>query len=572
MFPSSNTELSAVMPLGMTRAASDPRNTRAKSLEEMIDELGMLEAEVQELAESNQLKGRFFSKTHQWRFHPNAADLYWKSLLDDSSYSPPELKTPVISATNQTVPCVLAEQVSQVVDSNQSPLSEGLFNCDHALVRGTDTPLEDALKDKCISVEQVDDNELHKALIKEGKRVIAVGGTNVRGLKLELSKKTRTCVVKAKVAGSDYRCVLESWNVGEERSSDQVTRLTEEYISISEKLNRRPETSEFRLHTSNVTTIGDALNTHLEFNIKNKYGEDSGEWKTIIGLINNHLLHPVVIQLANGQSESIVLANRSLSSMSCALYNAYLKEFRETNGVHDKIVSRVKAAINYCIKQNLIPQESVWPYLEATRINRERHVEVEDEDINAMFTYLKDLGDESFEFFINLESTGHFRTNQTMSLKYSQFDFNHNTVTLKPKRGKEVVIPLHKDICERVYQRMREHSDLFGNANYLFPSSRSASGHKANFDTEWDKLRDELKHFVLNEKGEKEYKYCLHDFRETLLGRLDELDDPTLAALLGHLSLHALNSYRKANRKKVRIGGELGFDKLQKIKAGKANG
>lgn len=71
-------------------------------------------------------------------------------------------------------------------------------------------------------------------------------------------------------------------------------------------------------------------------------------------------------------------------------------------------------------------------------------------------------------------------------------------------------------------------------------------------------MLDELKFFTTSNDGKKTYTYRLHDFRETLLGRLWECDDYTLASALGHLSLHAVKSYKKANTKNSKFAAEKG--------------
>lgn len=57
------------------------------------------------------------------------------------------------------------------------------------------------------------------------------------------------------------------------------------------------------------------------------------------------------------------------------------------------------------------------------------------------------------------------------------------------------------------------------------------------------------------------YQYRLHDFRETLLGRLQEFDEYTLAAVLGHLSTNAVKKYKKANTARNKLAAEKGHER-----------
>ena len=241
--------------------------------------------------------------------------------------------------------------------------------------------------------------------------------------------------------------------------------------------------------------------------------------------------------------------------------------------------SRVKAAINFCIEERLIDPNNFYAFHKVARLGKERHVEIPDDDLRAIFKYLEEVPDQDFYFFMYLQTTGHFRTNQTLSLKYDDFTFDENLVQVEPKNGKLIEIPLAEDIIVMVKKRQQQHVNRFGNAKFLFPSNRSASGHRETFKDQWDEMRIELGFYQVDvdgtvakdKNGKTIYKYRLHDFRETLLGRINDLDDPTLSALLGHLSLHALKHYRKANRQRVIKASEISQDRLAKLKKEEVN-
>lgn len=218
----------------------------------------------------------------------------------------------------------------------------------------------------------------------------------------------------------------------------------------------------------------------------------------------------------------------------------------------------MKAAFNFALDERMLRAEDSRPFTLATRIARERHVEISDKDLESMFHYLSEHVNQDFVFFMHLQSSGHFRDGQVMPLKFSDFDLANNFVRVKPKRGKEVTIHLPEDIIKMVLERQSQFKERAISSDYLFPSNRSKNGHKANFDSYWYEMLEDLGFVSTSNDGERTYKYCLHDFRETLLGRLSESDDYTLAAALGHLSIHAIKSYRKANTKRSKDAAEKG--------------
>jgi len=395
-------------------------------------------------------------------------------------------------------------------------------------------------------------------------RKIRIYTTEIKGLYLEISASKRNLIVKGKRNGVHSRVVIESWETNQGISLVQLDCAVKAYNKIKVKLGRAPDQHEFKLHSHKVEVIGDVLHAHLEFNVKNKHGEGSEEWKQITALIKNYFSKNIVVDMPNGTLESILLMNEKLENMTQARFKSYLRSFAESNGIHDKIVTRIKAAMNFCFNERLIGRDDIYHFHNVKRINRQRHVEFSDEDLKALFEYLDSSENTDFRFFMNLQSTGHFRTNQVIGMKYAQVDFNHSTVKVKPKNGIETEIAIPADITQMISDRMQTSS-----SEYLFPSQRAEKGHKANFDKEWSELRVALGFFTELTDGEVKYKYRLHDFRESLLGRLEDLDDLTLSSLLGHLSLHSLKHYRKANKKLVKRATELGYGKLQEVSCSK---
>ncbi|PMG71599.1 hypothetical protein BCU84_02575 [Shewanella sp. 10N.286.51.B7] len=416
---------------------------------------------------------------------------------------------------------------------------------------------------KHITLDQIYDSELIDSLMAQGKRKIKVAGISEKGLNIELTKLNLTFMVKCKYNGKGHRCVLLRWKRHEPPSKQQLLKAVADYLAIKEKLARPPSSGEFRVHSNVYQKIGDVIAIYLD-DIVERYGEGSAEWKVITALINNHLSKPKEIQLPK-HKETVILINEDIKSFTIARFNRYLDAFKSTNGVHDKIVSRVKAAFNFALDERLIAYEDAQPFIRATRINIDRHVVIPDDDFKSILGKLNSIEQKDFVFFVKLQNTGHFRTQQLMSMKFEQVDFQHIKVRVKPKKGKLVDIQLDEETLELINTRQKYLTDVYGRANYLFPSTKSNSGHRSNFYCDWNKLCDEFGWVTIDKAGERINKYRFHDFRETLLARISEFNDEVLASQLGHLSTHNIKNYRKALPAQSQIAAEAGSQRKPKL-------
>ncbi|MFC3093001.1 hypothetical protein DRW07_02120 [Alteromonas sediminis] len=560
---------------------------RMLSVEHVMDELDLEFIDVVELFESGELRGRYFKSSNKYKFHPLAVTFFLDQLeMTTPQESEKQAKTvtrtqfhpkknPVISngyekdnkrfSQPKTEHCAYGEVLPATeVKSTTKLVDEPTVA--HIEDKSEKSLLDTVLRNKAIDFEHILNNEITGAILAEGKRNIKIDGTGITGLKLELTKSKRRIIVKSNKNKDHSRCALIDWPLDCPPSLDEVTATLKSYTRIQSELDRKPTTQEFKLQNRVVETLGDVLSVHLAFNISETKGEGSEEYNTIKALIKNHLSKPKEVTLPNGSRKSIVLTKQRLTDFSVATFNAYLKSYAENNGVHDKIVTRIKAAINYCLREGLISHKKSLPYTSATRINKERHVVISNEDMKRIFHHISESASPEFALFLLIEATGHFRTKQTIGLKYSQFDFNNHSVTITPKGGNgySKPIPLHKEVCKRVYERMTSHREEYGRAEFVFPSTQSKSGHRETFDNEWNALRNIEGFYIINEKGKKEYKYRLHDFRETLVNRLSHMDDQSLAALLGHKSTYTVKRYRKADCLRVRQGSNTAYELLPK--------
>lgn len=526
------------------------------SASDIAEQLNIDEADVIGLAEDGYIKA-IQLRSGKWLFPPvDQIDIWGSNGLAHSSSK----KEPYVQLENFDK---ISEGSWTPADSLQSSeLDEGLstnfqsFHNEEPNIGAQSPNLAAKLNIADVCCQALLDEFIFS---KKKRSAIPVTHDAMTGLKLEYTNKKRRLIVKAKARKRNDRCCLMEWSHDEEIASYKLESSIASYIEVFEKLKRRPTTDEFKLHSKKLHTVGDVLLNHLHVNVVYNHGEGSDEWNTIERLIRRHLSKDVKVMTPDKKSTQVInLMKEPFRAVTAADYSAYLNTFGDRVGVHDKIVSRIKAAFNFAVKERLIQGEYANAFTLAKRIDRDRHVEVSENDMKSIFNYLDDHPNQDFVFFMNLQSSGHFRDGQVMKLKFSDFDLAHGFVRVKPKRGKEVAIHLPKDIINMVIERQMQLKAEGVYADYMFPSNISETGHKANFDPYWYEMLDELEFFTTTNDGKKRYKYRLHDFRETLLGRLWECDDYTLASVLGHLSLHAIKSYRKANTKESKDAAEKG--------------
>ncbi|WP_042150224.1 MULTISPECIES: site-specific integrase [unclassified Pseudoalteromonas] len=531
----------------------------ASKLQDIACLLGISESDAQGLAEDGHINA-IPLRSGDWLFPPIDKLVLWGEAKCNTP-SPPEMQTQVISFHDNSS-MKSDYRYKSVAELPKAKVTQPSLENEAQQLRqqlSVATNNEKLNFKKLITiVEACDFNHTSKLFAASRKRTpLVIANIGFKGLKLEGSEYGRKLIVKTKA----IRCVLHEWTNLDDIQPSLLEKHIERYEHVFTQLNRRPETQEYKLYSQQLKTMSDVIYNHLHFNVFDKHGEGSDEHKLIESLIRNHLSKDVEVTLPSKRKEVINLMDEQFCSFTVARFNAYLKTFRAKNGVHDKIISRVKAAFNLAFNEKLISATDARPFFVARRIDRERHVEISGEHMQRMFEYLDDHVCPDFVFFIKLQSTGHFRRGQVMKLKFSDFDFDNNFVRVKPKRGKEVTIHLPIDVVNLVAKRKDQFKARGSQENYIFPSKQSKTGHRANFDDYWYEMLEELGFYTNTGDGKKEYQYRLHDFRETLLGRLQEFDDYTLASVLGHLSLHAVKHYKKANMASSKLAAEKGYER-----------
>lgn len=539
------------MPDGMVDFAVRS-NQLASKLQDIAYLLGISESDAQGLAEDGHINA-IPLRSGDWLFPPIDKLVLWGEAKGNTS-SPPEMQAQTISFHDNSS-LKNDNRHESVPELNKAEVIQPLLANDEQHLSSATNDEKPNFKKPITIVETCDFNHTSKLFAAISTRTpLVIANTRFKGLKLEGSEYGRKLIVKTKT----IRCVLHEWTNLDDIQPSLLEKHIERYEHVLTLLKRRPETQEYKLYSQQLKTVSDVIYNHLHFNVFDKHGEGSDEHKLIESLIRNHLSKGVEVTLPSKRKEVINLMDEQFCSFTVVRFNAYLKTFAATNGVHDKIISRVKAAVNFAFSEKLISATDARPFVLARRIDRERHVEISDEHMKQMFDYLDDHVCADFVFFMNLQSTGHFRDGQVMSLRFSDFDFANNFVRVKPKHGKEVIIHLPKDVVSLVAKRKEQLKARELHADYIFPSKQSKTGHRANFDGYWYEMLEELGFYTEGSDGKMLYQYRLHDFRETLLGRLQEFDEYTLASVLGHLSLHAVKHYKKANTAGSKLAAEKG--------------
>lgn len=527
----------------------------ASRLQDIACLLGISESDAQGLAEDGHINA-IPLRSGGWLFPPIDKIVLWGEAKGNSP-SPREMQAQIISFHDNSALKNDSRHEPVATPTKTDVVQPPLVNETQQLTVAKSDEKPNFKKPLTI-VEACNFNHTSKLFAAHNKRTtLAIENTSFTGLKLEGSRFGRKLVVKTKKT----RCVLHKWTNLDDIQSSVLECKIERYEYVLSLLERRPTSEEYKLYSQELKTVGDVIRNHLTFNVFENHGEGSSEHKVIDALIKNHLSHNIEVTLPSNRKEVINLMNEQFCSFTVSRFNAYLATFKETNGVHDKIISRVKAAFNFAFNEKLISATDIRPFILARRIDRERHVEISDEHMKQMFDYLADHVCADFVFFMNLQSTGHFRDGQVMSLRFSDFDFANNFVRVKPKQGKEVIIHLPKDVVSLVVNRKEQFKAKELQSDYIFPSKQSKTGHRVNFDGYWYEMLEELGFCTEGSDSKVIYQYHLHDFRETLLGRLQEFDEYTLAAVLGHLSTNAVKRYKKANTARNKLAAEKGYER-----------
>lgn len=413
-----------------------------------------------------------------------------------------------------------------------------------------------------LTMDKLSPKVFDRLVAVKGRRKFSIKTDMVKGVTLEISSSVATVTVQST---GNQRCRLGQLDRAH-FTEGAVKSLVDRYVLVFKKLERRPTTEEYRLHSQIVTTVGDMLKIHIEFNVRVQHGKGSEEDSVLESLERLHLSKHQHVTHKNRRVEGICILNESLSGLTPARFSTYMQAYEEQPGTHDKILTRLKAAFNYCNRNNLLEPGKFFLFCENVKRQSEpRHVSVDDADLRAMSNYLLPDNFSSermyreFKLFMHLEMTGHFRTQQTVTLKYSQIDFQNQVLRTTAKGGKKITLHLSKESCEIIntHRVWQESNGIFSDC--LFPSPFDSKVPRANFENEWTKMRLALG-FYDEESGT--YKYRLHDFRETLLTRIDDLPDPILSKLLGHTSGQALRHYREAQAKNARVAAELAQERL----------
>ncbi|GGF67327.1 tyrosine-type recombinase/integrase [Alteromonas lipolytica] len=400
-----------------------------------------------------------------------------------------------------------------------------------------------------------------KALDPKGRRSFSIESNGKRYKSIKLEVNSASCIISGRKGGT--RIELKSWQSESLPSVSDIEKAISNFHAIRDEISELNKSEINRLLLNKPETIADLLDIYIQNHINNDKGSDSDTANRLESLIRLHLsnLYPVA---TSGKIREICLLNMPLSMMTKAIFRGYLKNFRHVHGTHDRIVTYIKAATNFCLENRLLSHLESANFHEVKKLNVQRHVIIDEKDLKKILEEISLHHCEQFMMFMTLQMTGQCRTSEVVRLRIKDIDFSIKKIKLTVKGGRQVWAPFHDELFPILIGYIAKLENKAPNA-YLFPSKRSESGHRTNFAKPWDELRMKLNFYTLTPEGEIKYQIRLHDFRETMVDRLAELDSETVSDLLNHTSNYSIKSYRKANPVRTKKAAILNGQLLHKM-------
>ena len=377
-----------------------------------------------------------------------------------------------------------------------------------------------------------------------------------KSIKLEVGEKSFALVAKS----NSVRTVLLKWDVSDTPTEHDLVETIKSFHAVKNKLGIFPDQTTFNLHRKKIKLLSDIFTVYSKNHVLLEYGERSGVDNRVNALMRLHLSqkYPVMI---GGVSKDVCILDLHVSKLTKSIIKSYLENFAHANGTHDRIVTYLKAATNFCIENRLLSHLESANFHEVKKLGVERHVIIEDLDLEKILDAISLHDCEQFMMFMTLQMTGQCRTSEVVRLRLADIDFSTKKIKLTVKGGRQVWASFPYEVFPVLENYIAKLTNQAPDA-FIFPSQKSSTGHRTNFAYQWDKLRQELNFFSHTPGGDIKYQYRLHDFRETMVDRLADLDRETISDLLNHTSNHSIISYDKANPTRTKKAAQLNGNRL----------
>ena len=367
----------------------------------------------------------------------------------------------------------------------------------------------------------------------------------LKAIRFHASKKR--CYIKSRSNEKNITTIIE-WHANETPPTvAEINSALCTYLNINNKLNAHPTPEEFNMHKGEVITVRDALLMYQQNHIHRQSGVGSDEDKLIERLLRRYLSKEHSFTF-HGILKRTPFSDMNLKDLNQAIFKSYMSNFRENNGTHDKLISRIKAACNYCIKERLISADDCANFFDIRRVDVSRHVIIDDYDLKDIWSKVGEHNDPSFRLFMLLQMYGQSRTHELLNIKVKDVNFANNTIRLHLKKNKVKDVTFHESVFEKIRAHIQEEG-LTRKDCYLIGGSNNAKKTTTYIYKQWHTILSELSLADTDSEGITTYKYRLHDFRESMAARLTEETNETIASMLNHSGVHTVKRYRQVNHK-----------------------
>lgn len=377
-----------------------------------------------------------------------------------------------------------------------------------------------------------------------------------RGIKLEIGRKSFALVAKS----NSVRTVLLKWYVSDTPTEHDIVESIKSFHAVKNRLDTFPDQATFNLHRKKIEFLSDIFTVYSKNHVLLEHGEGSEVDNRVNAMMRLNLSQKYPVKLG-GVTKDYCILDMPVSKLTKSVIKSYLENFVHANGTHDRIVTYLKAATNFCIENRLLSNLESANFHEVKKLGVERHVIIEDLDLEKILDAISLHDCEQFMMFMTLQMTGQCRTSEVVRLRLADIDFSTKKIKLTVKGGRQVWASFPDEVFPVLENYIAKLTNQAPDA-FIFPSEKSSTGHRTNFAYQWDKLRQELNFFSLTPGGDIKYQYRLHDFRETMVDRLADLDRETISDLLNHTSNHSIISYDKANPKRTKKAAQLNGNRL----------
>ena len=251
---------------------------------------------------------------------------------------------------------------------------------------------------------------------------------------------------------------------------------------------------------------------------------------------------------------------RKISEIKNQEIRALHEKIRENNGLYqaNRLLERIRAIYNKAIEWGYKGENPANNIKKFKETSRDRFIQPD--ELPKIFRALENEENEVTRDYIYISLYTGARKANVLEMRWDEINFTTKEWRIpKTKNGDAVSLPLIKEAIEILKNRKKENAKMeLGalQAEHVFPSIASKSGHLADPKKAWHRILKEAKIEDLR----------LHDIRRTL-GSYQAITGaslPIIGKSLGHKSSQATQIYSRMNLDPVRQSVEKAMELISK--------